>query len=123
MTPKQFNEIKTAVAQALPADWIWRLREDGSYVVLTVEAAPTDLLALNRKAYPDSTPRPGYAVICPTAYETPWDDASAAVIAAWRALHTGCTVKFDRQGERAGRFHFVQMWIGTPGKPFAVLSQ
>lgn len=119
MKAERLAQIKTALAGAIPAAWQTKLATRGRYVVLTIEAAPVDLLAVDRAAYGDQRVRPCVKV-CPTAYETPWDEASAAIIAIWRALHTGNTVEFDRRGNRTGEYHFVELWIGEPGKPFAV---
>lgn len=121
MSPERLTLIESALAQVIPAGWCTSLSTRGRYVVLSIEAAPIDLLAVDRVAYPDD-PRPpkGFVKVCPTAYETPWDAASSAIIAIWRALHTGCTVEFNRRGNRTGDFHFVELWIGEPGKPFTV---
>lgn len=120
MSPEILAPIRLAVAQATPPGWRTRLTTRGDrWVVLTVQAAPVDLVAVDAVAYPARNPARGYVKVCPTAYEDPWDDASAAVGALWRALHTGNRAEFDGRGERRAG-HFVEMWLGTPRKQFQV---
>ena len=110
--------IKSALAGAMPPGWSTRLTTRGRCAVLTILSAPVDLLAVHRVAYPGDD-RP-FVKVCPTAFENPWDKASAAIGAIWRAMHTGNTVEFDEHGDRCGKFHFVEVWIGTPRKAFVV---
>lgn len=122
MKPERLAQIKTALAQVIPNGWRTRVTTRGQYVVLTIEAAPVDLLAVDRVGYPDDQRVRPCVKICPTAYEQPWDDASAEIGAIWRALHIGNTVEFDRRGNRTGAFHFVELWIGEPGKAFVLTA-
>lgn len=106
MKRTQIEALKQRLAEVTPAGWRARLTTDGQYVVYTVNEAPVDLLAVDRVAYPDYEQKAGYAVICPTAYENHWDDASEAIIRIWRVL------------SEASRFR--KLWIGEPSKPFVV---
>lgn len=119
-TPERLSLIKSALSAAVPPGWRTRLTTRGRFVVLTIVSAPVDLLAVHRAAYPGND-RP-FVKVCPTAFEDPWDDASAAIGSIWRALHAGNTVEFDAAGDRAGDLPFVELWIGSAGKPFVVTA-
>lgn len=108
MQPDYLTPIKTAISQLAPVGWRYRVttRANG-YVVLTIPAAPVDLVAVNRVAYEGAAPK-GYVKICPTAYEDPWCHDSSVIGAMWKVL-----LLAPRR----------ELWIGTPTKPFAVISK
>lgn len=106
MKRTQIEILKQRLAEVTPTGWRGKLTTQGQYVIYTISEAPVDLLVVDRVAYPNYPQRNGYAVICPTAYESHCDEASKAIIRIWRAL---C--------EASG---FRELWIGTPGKPFVV---
>ena len=128
MTPTRLDAIRKALTEATPTGWRGRLTTRGDKrsvgtVVFTLTEAPTDLLALDAYAYGQGPNLRGYVKVCPTAYEREFNADAAAVVAIWRALHTGNTVDFDRHGDRTKDAHFVELWFGTPRKPFAVQSK
>lgn len=118
MHKDDFEAIKAAVRAATPASWKCALRSMvGPRVVMMVTEAPLDLPGLDAELY--RLPRRDYAKVCPTAYE---DRADLPVAAIWRALHTDCTAQFDGTGDRAGKWHRVEMWFGDWRTPFVVAA-
>ena len=111
-----FEHLKAAVKAATPAGWRYRLTsEAGPTVRMEVTAAPVDLLAHDAAVY--GTGRAAYVKVCPTGYE---GLPGSAIGGIWKALHTGNDVEFDADGERTGRWHAAELWIGHWKRPFAV---
>lgn len=109
MKTEQLQTLKKRLAELTPSGWRARLTtRGGRWVIYTISEAPVDLLALDAVAYPGQ-PSKGYVKICPTAYEQPWDEASVAVIAIWRELCAASPLR--------------ELWVGTPGKAFAVIEK
>ena len=108
MTTDYLPRIKTALVALAPAGWRYRVttRANG-YVVLTIATAPVDLVAVNLMGYPNADAK-GYVKVCPTAYEDPWCHDSSVIGAMWKAL-----LLAPRR----------ELWIGTPSKPFVVISK
>ena len=108
MTTDYLPRIKTVLVALAPAGWRYRVTTKANgYVVLTISAAPVDLVAVNLVGYPNADAK-GYVKVCPTAYEDPWCEASAVIGAMWKLL-----LLAPRR----------ELWIGTPSKPFAVMGK
>lgn len=128
MTPDRYESIRQAVLKATPEGWRGRLTKRGDHrcvntVIFTISEAPTDLLALDGQSYGTGPNVRGYLKVCPTGYEREFNAEAKAVMAIWRALHTGNTVDFDEHGERTLDAHYVELWFGTPRKAFVVQSK
>jgi hypothetical protein len=103
--------MTTKTAPSIPCPPGWRLnvrRAPGGGLVCRVQAAPVDLVAVNAVAYPARAGAP-WVNVCPTAYERPWCEASAALGAIWSALCAGSDWR--------------ELWIGAPGRPFEVIGK
>ena len=106
--PLSLSALKQAIAAIAPPGWRYRVNiKTNGYAVVTIVSAPSDLVAVNRVAYEGSAPK-GYVKICPSAYECPWCHDSSVIGAMWKVL-----CKAPRR----------ELWIGTPTKPFAVISK
>ena len=105
MAQPNLTQIKADLAAVIPDGWRTRVttRQNG-WVVLTIYAAPVDLMAMEAKAHP-SRAGAQFCKVNPLPYEQPWDEPSAVIGVLWRIL---CRAKFR------------ELWIGKPDKPFAV---
>lgn len=114
-------ELKAQILNILPAGWRCRVRVSDRAAQVVIEAAPSDLLAMNAAMLGRDPAKP-YASVVPSAYEQATDGDALVIRRLLAVMHAANTVQFNAEGDRVGPWRAVEVWIGHWRQPFERLQ-